>query len=62
MEKYYREVDLSEISETDIKRISDAVVALPKLVQAMKDARKAAQSEEGTGTKVRGQANLGIFE
>lgn len=62
MDKYYRTVDFTKLGENDIKRVSDSIVALPKLVQAIKDARKAAQSDESSSNKVRGGASVGLFE
>ncbi len=62
MDKYYRSVDFTKLGENDIKRVSDSIVSLPKLVQAIKDARKAAQSEENNNTRIRGGASIGLFE
>lgn len=59
MENFYKNVNFDE---DDIKKVSDAIIAMPKMVQALKDARKAAQVESDTGTKIRGNATLGLFE
>lgn len=59
MEQYYRNVNFES---DDIKKVNDSIIALPKLAQALKDARKIAESSEESGTKVRGNASLGMYE
>lgn len=59
MDSFFRE---AEVNEENIKKITDSIIAMPKLVQALKDARKAAEAEKESGTKVRGNAELGQFE
>ena len=62
MDNYYRTVNFGDLGENDIKRVTDSIVSLPKLVQSIKDARKAAQAEENNNTKIRGGASIGMFE
>lgn len=59
MEQFYKNVNFQE---DDIKKVSDSIIAMPKLVQAIKDARRAAQTEKDSGVKVRGNAEVGQFE
>lgn len=59
MDSFFR---TAEVDGENIKKASDTIIAMPKLVQALKDARKAAEAEKESGTKVRGNAELGLFE
>jgi hypothetical protein len=59
MDTFFRE---TEIDGENIKKATDSIIAMPKLVQALKDARRAAEAEKDSGTKVRGNAELGMFE
>lgn len=59
MDEFFR---TTEIDGENIKKATDSIIAMPKLVQALKDARKAAEAEKESGTKIRGNADLGQFE
>lgn len=59
MDEFFR---MTEIDGENIKKATDSIIAMPKLVQALKDARKAAEAEKESGTRVRGNAEIGLFE
>lgn len=59
METFFRE---AEIDGENIKKVTDSIIAIPKLVQALKDARKAARADGDSGTKIRGNADIGMYE
>lgn len=59
MDKFFREIQ----SDADnIKKVSDSIVAMPKLMQSLKDARRIAESSDSSATKVRGDKELGLYE
>lgn len=59
MDKFFRGI---QSDEDNIKKVSDSIVAMPKLMQSLKDARRIAESSDASTTKVRGAKELGLYE
>lgn len=60
MEQYFRDVDFNK--EDDPEKIQKMMIAMPKTVASLNDAKKQCQSESLSGSKVRGNADIGMFE
>lgn len=60
MEEYYRSIDFA--GEDDPEKVIKIINLMPKTVQSLNDALKQCKSEESHGTKVRGNADVGMFE
>lgn len=60
MESYLRTVDFNK--EDDPEKIQKMMIAMPKTVAALNDAKKQCLTESLSGTKVRGNADVGMFE
>ena len=60
IQQFFKDVDLSEVNNP--KAITDIFSNMPKMVEALNQTKKAATEEQTSGTKVRGQATLGMFE
>lgn len=59
MEEFFKTV---EYNEDNIKKITDTIVAMPKVQEAIQAALDNCSKEQSTGTKVRGDNTLGLFE
>lgn len=59
MEKFFETV---EYTEDNIKKITDTIVIMPKVQEAIQAALDNCNKEQSSGNKVRGDAQLGMFE
>jgi hypothetical protein len=59
MEEFFKTV---EYDEDNIKKITDTIIAMPKVQEAIQAALNNCNKEQASGDTVRGQATLGIFE
>lgn len=60
MESYFRTVDFNK--EDDPEKIQKMMIAMPKTVSALNEAKKQCMTESLSGSKVRGNADIGMFE
>lgn len=60
MESFFRNVDFGK--EDDPEMIQKMMIAMPKTVAALNDAKKQCLTESLSGSRVRGNADLGMLE
>lgn len=60
IQDYFKTVKLTEVSNP--KTVTDIFANMPKMVEALNQAKKAAYAEQSNGVKVRGGADVGLFE
>lgn len=59
MEGYFKDVDYTEV---DIDKVGKFIERLPKLMESVNQAAEICKKEVSTGTRVRGNASVGLFE
>lgn len=59
MEEFFK---TAEYNEDNIKKITDTIIAMPKVQEAIQSALDNCNKEQSSGNKVRGDAQLGMFE
>ena len=59
MEEFFK---TAEYNEDNIKKITDTIIAMPKVQEAVQSALDNCNKEQSSGNKVRGDAQLGMFE
>ena len=59
IQEYFKTVDLQEV---DVKKLTDTFSNMPKIMNALQEARRVAFSEKVKGVKIRGGAELGLYE
>jgi hypothetical protein len=59
MEDFFKTV---EYNEDNIKKITDSIIAMPKVQEAIQAALNNCSKEQASGDTVRGAATLGLFE
>lgn len=60
MKAYFENVDLA--GSDDIDKVTRAVINFPKMIQAINEAKKQCREEQTSGVRVRGNADVGMFE
>ena len=61
MKDYFESVDLSN-GESEINKVQNAVINMPKMIAAVNEAKEACRKESLGTTRVRGGAQVGLFE
>lgn len=56
---YFKDIDLSTV---DAKKVMDMFINMPKAITALNEARRNVYSEQTSGVRVRGNADVGMFE
>lgn len=59
MKGYFETIDLTQ---DDIDKVTRAIINFPKMIQAINEAKKQCKEEQTSGTRVRGNADIGMFE
>lgn len=60
IQEFFKTVKLTEVSNP--KTVTDIFANMPKMVESLNQARKSAVAEQSSGVKVRGNADVGMFE
>tara|TARA_R110000868_G_scaffold380468_2_gene646488 strand:+ start:207 stop:725 length:519 start_codon:yes stop_codon:yes gene_type:complete len=59
MDDYFKNVDFAE---DDIDKVTRSIIAMPKMIAAINEAKELCKKEQSSGIKVRGGASTGLYE
>lgn len=59
LQNYLKRIDLTQV---DAKKVSDIFINMPKIINSLQEAKKAAEIDSTAKIKVRGNASVGLFE
>lgn len=59
MDNYFKNIDFDE---DDIDKVTRAITNMPKMIQAINEAKELCKKEQSTSERIRGNAQLNIFE
>jgi hypothetical protein len=59
MDSYFKNIDFDE---DDIDKVTRAITNMPKMIQAINEAKELCKKEQSTSERVRGGASLNMFE
>ena len=61
MDAYFKDVDFS-MDGTEIDKVQKAVMNMPKMMQSVNESKEICKKEQASSERVRGNAELNMFE
>jgi hypothetical protein len=59
MDEYFKNIDFEN---NDIDKVTKAIISMPKMIQAINEAKDLCKRDQSSSERIRGNASLGMFE